>query len=192
MVLFRLPDYDLAARRVAYGLIEVRLVAHAPDLAAFPTMPVPQIRPERVGYQPGSHITVEPVQHHGAGRFDIRAVVAGDFTQLGEELDTAARSRARALLAFATSTLNDVTDATGNVVHGTGEPSWEALMTMIEKAPIGFDADGRPTFAIWPARAAERFASLPPKTPEQQERGDALMALKRREFDARQRDRRLA
>lgn len=189
MVLFRLPDYDLAACRVAYGLIEARSVAHAPDLAAFPTMPVAQVRPERVAYEPGAHITVEPVQHHGEGRFDIRAVVAGDFTQLGQELDAAARSRAQAMLAFVTSTLDDVTDATGNVVHGTGEPSWEALMTMIEKARIGFDPDGQPTFAIWPARAAERFASLPPKTPEQQQRWDALMARKRREFDARQRNR---
>lgn len=190
-MLFRLPEYDLAAKTVAYTAIDELTVTHAPSLRLFPRRPVPHVAVARINVGQGPVLRLPPTSHSDGGRFDIRAVVAGRFDDLAATLDQAAQRLAKARVQYMQRSLDQLTDATGNVVRG--EPSWETLTAMLENAPVGFDDDGNPTFQIiaGPAAAA-KFEDLPEPTAEQRAAWDVLMERKRNEFRARERRRRLS
>ncbi len=189
-MLFRLPEYDIAAKVVAYTAIDELSMVHAPSLRLFPRRPVQHVPVARVNVDDQPPVGISPASHSDGGRFNIRAVVAGRFDDLVANFDTAAEHAAKAKVRYVQSALDQVTDATGNVVRGG--PSWETLMAMLENAPVGFDDDGNPTFEIIAGPAAAEKFHLPEPTAEQRAAWDALMERKRDEFRARERHRRLS
>lgn len=92
----------------------------------------------------------------------------------------------------------EVAHAHGNEFQTGGEPlSWEHLLTMQERMPLSFDAQGR---VSWPllllnGQAREDFDKLLEQghaTPEQKQRMEDIIESKRREHNARKRTRRLS
>jgi hypothetical protein len=189
--LFRLPEYDEAARVVAFTVIDELSSIHAPSLRLFPRRSVAHVPTTRVTVDDGETVRLPPTPFTDSGTLDIRDVVAGCFDKLGANLDATAQRRAKALVAVWENAADVVTDATGNVHRGG--ISWESLMAMIDKAPIGFDEDGNPTLKIVAGTgAADAFAELPELTPDQRAAWDSLMERKRDEFAARECHRRLS
>jgi len=89
--------------------------------------------------------------------------------------------------------LNAVTDAAGTTVDADGRPlSHELVLELLETMEIDFDTEGNAELAlVGNSDMVRRLQALPPMTPEQEAAFDGLMARKRREFEARQRERRL-
>ncbi len=131
-MLFRLPEYDIAAKVVSYTAIDELSMVHAPSLRLFPRRPVQHVPVARVNVDDQPPVRISPASHSDGGRFNIRAVVADRFDDLVANFDTAAEHAAKAKVRYVQSALDQLTDATGNVVHGG--PSWETLMAMLENA----------------------------------------------------------
>jgi len=90
--------------------------------------------------------------------------------------------------------LEEITNATGNVVDVKGRPfSWDYFNDMLEKILIGFDEEGKPMMPtlVMPPELYEQVKGIEP-TPEQKARTSAIIARKRAEFNAQKRTRRLS
>lgn len=90
--------------------------------------------------------------------------------------------------------MDEITNATGNVVRADGQPiSWDLISDMLEKMPLDFDEQGNPlmpTMYASPEGAAQAREMTP--TPEQQLRRSEIIERKRAEFYAQKRTRRLS
>jgi hypothetical protein len=192
VTLFRLDDYNDAARVAVYKWIDRRVLEHAPSLQQFPRMTVEHVRPTRFTTTEGEVRRTPPRSRHDEGKMDIGEVVAGRFEQLQSTFDAAAINRAKAMVVY----WQDQVDrgmAQGSISKATGPPSWEALMDALENLDFGFDEDGNPRFkAVAGTAAADLLEALPAPTVEQRQRWDALMARKKEAWLARQRHRRMA
>jgi hypothetical protein len=190
-MLFRLSEYDRAGRIVFFWAADALIDQIEPALAAFPRVPVDAVPISRITINEETTLRIKPEGHETMGSFDTRRIVAGDIDAVLEEIDRVATEEAPKRLAFVQGMLQDVTSATGQVVRA-GPVSWQSLMTVIERAPIAFDANDQPTFLIWPPQAAAAYEALPPRTPEQEKAWQALMARKLEEHRARRGPRKLA
>lgn len=90
--------------------------------------------------------------------------------------------------------IEEITNATGNVVNAGGKPfSWDHFNDVIEKMSLEFDDDGNPllpTMVVHPNQF-EKIKSIEP-TPEQLSRKSEIIERKRAEFYAQKRTRRLS
>jgi hypothetical protein len=88
--------------------------------------------------------------------------------------------------------LSKTTEAVGNSIDAKGRGFWDTYIEMLETTQVDFDETGKPTFQIVVnPNTAQRIEENPP-TPEHTQRIDELMELKRREFYARKRFRKLS
>lgn len=192
VTLFRLDEYNDAARVAIYEWIDRRVVEHAPSLRQFPRVTVEHVRTTRLTTAEGEVKRTPPRSRHDEGKMNIGEVVAGRFEQLRDTFDAAAIERAKALVAYWQEQV-DRGLARGSISKATGPPSWEAMMDALEDLEFGFDEQGNPRFkAVAGTAAADLLDSLPPPTAEQKRRWDALMVRKKEAWLARQRHRRMA
>ncbi len=192
MTLFRLDEYNDAARLAIYEWIESRTVTHAPSLKQFPRVTVEQVRTTRFTTAEGEVKRTPPRSRHDEGKMDIREVVAGRFEQLRETFDAAAIERAKVMVAFWQEQV-DRGMGQGSISKGKGPPSWDAVMDALEDLEFGFDEEGNPRFkTVAGPAAADPLKALPARTPEQERRWDELMSRKKEAWLAGQRRRRMA
>lgn len=122
---------------------------------------------------------------------DIRSSSAD---ALAEQMDGAADQNLSIVMPHLFDVLDRTCKAAGNVSNAGGKPfSFESLLEGLEKIEIPFDDNGKPelpTLVMSPA-VAEQVRTLPPVTPDQQKRLDDLIERKRKEHNARRRDRKL-
>ena len=103
-VLFWLTEYDWAAREAFFGAIDALTVVIEPSLAAFPRMPVEAVRPSRITVDENKVLVTEPQHHDSRGKFDIRAIVAGDLSGILDDIHAAATEVAARRLESCTAT----------------------------------------------------------------------------------------
>lgn len=192
MTLFRLDEYNEAARVAIYEWIDRRVLESAPSLRLFPRATVEHVRTTRFTTAEGEVIRSPPRSRHDEGKMDISEVVAGRFEQLQSTFDAAAIKRAKALVAHWQEQV-DRGLAQGSISKASGPPSWDALMDALEDLEFGFDEAGNPRFkAVAGPAAADLLEALPAPTAEQQRRWEELMARKKEAWLARQRPRHMA
>jgi hypothetical protein len=192
MPLFRLDEYNDAARRQVYGWIQTRALELAPSLKLFPRIEVEHVRTSRVTLPDGRIERIEPVAREDSGQIDIREVVDGRFEQLRESFGAAASESARAQVAYWEGQV-DRGLTPGTMVKVRRPVTWDSIMDALEGLAIGFDEAGEPTYGeILGQGAARTREGLPPRDAKQERRWQALMDRKRQEWRARQRNRRMA
>jgi hypothetical protein len=95
------------------------------------------------------------------------------------------------------SKINEVTNKTGNVVSGQGQPfSHELFIAMLDKMQIDFDPDGNPylpTIVVSPQLAASIASKTPQweSNPEYKKQFEELIERKRKDWNDRESNRKL-
>lgn len=188
---FELNEYDRAAMVRWRAALEALLPVLQPDLLIFEVREVATVPVSSVDVGADAPVEIAPVHLEQTVSFDPGRIAAGDLMAVLEPLVVAASTVARERVRFMKTSLDALTDATGQVVRASGGMSWETVMRMIEGSDVAFGEDGEPTFVIWPLAARRRYEALLPRTPAEERRWQELMTSKREETDARQRHRRL-
>jgi hypothetical protein len=96
----------------------------------------------------------------------------------------------REMARHITETMIAVTQKTGNVVSAGGKPlSHDLILDTIERTEFDLDDAGNPKnlVLLGPPQIQKQLASLPPMTPEQEERFQSILQKKREEKDAKKR-----
>ncbi len=166
-----------------------------PVLAEMTFEAVPSTVGSRVQSREGLNVELEPskvgfeisLSDDAVRNFDVEAFVS--------QADRAADEYANGLMKMWIGSIDKVTEATGNVVDAGGQLTFDTVYELLDKMEWpDVDADDRqvlPSIVAHPD-TAERIASLPEPTPEQQARLDALKQRKHEESLARRRRRRLS
>ena len=109
-----------------------------------------------------------------------------------------AEEMARGMTRRMFDTLSEATDAIGNTVNAEGKPfSSDLYLEVLKKLELAFDPEGNwipPQVAAAPSQAASmrRVLEQAESDPEYRRQRDAIVNCKRKEWRAREADRRLA
>jgi hypothetical protein len=139
-------------------------------------------------------VDLEPKEVGFTFRMDVNAVREGDLSNFLLQIGSAAEELAKAMVGGMVQTLDKVTEATGNVVKGSGEIDFDAIYAALEGLEWSIDDAGelvKPTMVMHP-ETAKKVMQLPELTEEQKEKLAALEARKREEARARRRTRRIS
>ncbi|MDP9376788.1 MAG: hypothetical protein M3P40_04320 [Actinomycetota bacterium] len=192
-MLFALPEYSHGAQVVSFRAVRALAVAQEPLLGRIRSQASESIPTSRITDGRGGEIELQPISVRVKLEMDIDSVSSGDLTDLFVALDDAARQEADALAQALFTSIDQITDMTGNRVDAGGRPlSWDTITDALETIEIAFDDDGKMnlTMVLHPDDLAKLEAAGPP-TPEQERRHMEVLARKREEWLARKRDRRL-
>ena len=124
-------------------------------------------------------------------------VIAKGAMAYVENLRDAAEEMKRQKAGYLFEKMKEVTDKTGNVVNGKGQPfSFELFVEMIKKIWIDFDEDGKPimpTMVVSPELGEKLRVILPEweKKPEYKKIIDDIIEKKRKEWNDRESHRKL-
>lgn len=119
---------------------------------------------------------------------------AGNLDSFAASIDQAAEAGLRSLMPQIYENISRVCDASGNTTNADGRPmSHELLLEMFDGLEVAFDEEGNHNLMMVVAPdVAEKIEKLPPMTEEQQKAWDEMIEHKRREFNERKRQRKLA
>lgn len=192
MSLFALDEYNDAARRVACRWIDARTYELAPSLRLFPRYEVEHVRTARVAMVDGTVERVEPARNQDGGQLDIREAVAGRLGDLQANLEAVAERRASGLVAFWQQQVERGL-AEGSIARASGPPTWDSVMDALQTLDLDFSDDGHPRFEVVAGEgSAQLLAALGPRDATQEVRWQQLMARKKEERRARERNRHMA
>ena len=124
-------------------------------------------------------------------REDIRACNADE---LAVQLDSVAEQNLAVVMPHFFDILARTSQAAGTAFDAGGRPfSFELLLESLENIEIEFDQDGNPEMPklIVNPELAKRIRTLPALTPQQRQMHGDLIERKRKQFNARKRDRNL-
>ena len=194
-IVLPVPEYDRAARRFLDLAIRAMMRAKDPFYA--------QLRFVEVEHVPAAQPRTDS---DGDGTLGYQAIdlVASFVLSQGEivqgrldgvylAVDTIADQMLSGFMSAMFSHVARVCDAAGNTIDYSGRPlDWDLLIDAFEQTEMTFDEQGKTSASIVMGPAAyERFLALPPPTPEQLRRGDAVYKRKLEAFRAQQRRRAL-
>jgi hypothetical protein len=122
---------------------------------------------------------------------DIAPVIGGDLGGVYAALDAAATQQQEAMEKMVLASMSAITDLTGNKLDVAGQPwSWDHITDAVSRLPPGDDGEMDITLVLHPDDLA-RLQSLPPPTPAQIARREAMLERKREDWKAQKRERRL-
>ncbi len=192
---FALYEYDAAFTAVFDETVGILARGRSPMLSQIRFAKTSGPLGSRVRTRDGMDVELEPGETTAEITTDLRAVRAGDYTALYCDFDKASEDMAKGLVGLLVQSMSAVTEATGNVTDVGGRPlSFEVIYEMLEKMEFSLDENDElvlPAIFVNPD-TAKKFESLPPATPQQEEKMDALKERKRQEALARRRRRRLS
>jgi hypothetical protein len=192
-MLFMLTEYENAATQVFGEAVDELAQVHHPILREIRKVPARVVRPSRLSGGDEIPLTLDTIEVRAPISLDAREIAGGDLGSVYVAADTLGDAKGGGIVKGMVEHISQITERTGNLVDAGGRPfSFDVYMETLETMEINFDEDGNPTFQILtsPEQAA-RMAALPPWTPDEQARYDALMARKRKEFEARKKTRRM-
>jgi hypothetical protein len=188
---FELPEYERAFAEFIFEVAHALAMAKSPLLRQIPVWSAPGAASSVVDARDFEQLDL-PAQPVGFGvTIDLRAVRDGDFEPLIVSLSEGSDELASDLMKLFFGTMDRVTEATGNVVKGSGEITFESMYEALDRMEWTLTEDDElslPTLVMHP----DAIEKLPVLTPEQDQ---ALEELKRRKLEellARQRRRRLS
>jgi hypothetical protein len=123
-------------------------------------------------------------------------IAAGNFEPLLVSLDAAAEAHHSQLSDFFLSSLDTLTEATGNRVDAAGKSFFEYTYEMFDKIELTFEADGTLSPGFTLLVNPETYEAMKKKeadmTQDERRKLDELMERKRQEYFARRRRRKLS
>ncbi|HXJ20846.1 MAG TPA: hypothetical protein VMT03_11495 [Polyangia bacterium] len=160
------------------GMIQQTTVDHVPDGDADPEAAVGVMRSVEI-----------------ATTFNLKfdAILTTDVDAWSAMMYEAAQQALAETMPQVFEGMKDAISKGGNVVDAKGRPfDWDVYLDALDMVELDFDDEGKPklqTLVVHPD-VLERIKNLP-FTDEQKARGDAIIARKKLEFDARRRVRKL-
>lgn len=141
----------------------------------------------------GTTVEYAPMEVRFKYELSADALIEGRIDAFVDSLDSSAEQYLESLMPQVFEQLTSVTKATGNVVDAAGRPIFDAFYEMLEKVDLSFDEEGRITqsLVMHPDTWASVQAQIADWTPEQNQKLEELIDEKRRQANARRRDRRL-
>lgn len=189
---FKLPEYDDAFVGFIQKTTHELAGVHHPLLAEMRfedtesgASSVVDSREGEVLDLPAERVRFEMTSEHE----DIRN---SNFEPLLAQLDSGGAEFGEQLMKIFFSSMNAVTESTGNVVDAEGKGfSFDLLFELLEKMEFSLDDDGElvmPSIVMHPSQ----IEKLPEETPEQRARIEEFKRKKREELLAQRRSRRLS
>ena len=140
----------------------------------------------------GNPIDFEPVTVETTFKIPNTAILNSEVEQLIVSIDEASDSELASLMPQIFKFISDVCEASGQVVHGNGQPfSWEHIIELYEKVEMSFDEEGNPSQLLVTHPDMIKVMEENPPTEEQQRRMEQVKERKRAEFFAKKRTRKL-
>ena len=192
--LFDLREYRGAFGKFFHGAVNALMRAKDPVLRKIETETKEHLPTYRVTATTGETVEFETIKSEMSFTLHLPDIVNSNFEALVLNLDEAADQGLKSLMPQVFAYLSRVCDATGNVVDGKGQPfSFDQLLEVLDKIQIDFDEAGNPempTMVVSPD-LFEKIRMRPP-TQEQIKRRDEIIERKRKEYNARQRARKIS
>jgi hypothetical protein len=191
---FALPEYDEPFARFAHEAVYALARARSPMLQLVPRETSPGTGGSVLQTQGKERVDIPMESLEYGISMDVAAVREGNTDALVAELDSAAEELAPQLVAMLIEAMERTTEHTGQVVRSSDPISFEAFYEALAGMEWSLKPNGElslPSIVMHP-ETAEKFAKLPPATPEQEARLEALKKAKHEELLARRRNRRLA
>lgn len=194
-------EYEMGASRWLDNAIDSLKMTLHPILASFSRetardLPSQEPPSSRTGAQPAARDELSSPLYRGVRIthkwvMSLEEVIEFDVESFLQRVYTAADDIGGQLVLGMFEHISDVCDENGQVVEAGGRDFFEALIEVVEKMDIEFDAEGRPTtqIAVNPTTLAE-IAKSPP-TPEQEDRLRIVTEKKREAWLAARRRREL-
>lgn len=138
-------------------------------------------------------VETAPMQVESKFSINPQEILDGRFDMLYAAMEEAADSGLASLMPQFFKSISDVCDAAGQTINTDGELNHDSIMDALEAVEITFNDDESPrlpTLVMHPT-TAEKLRSLPPPTKAQNERHEAIIEKKRRDWLARRRTRQL-
>ena len=192
--LFYLREYDEAFRDVLSRVIRLRGEEAYPLLKEIPTEPRPAIHTSQVTLPSGEALTNEPFEMKVAFRFNLSDMVSGDIDAFTASAEASGREHGEQTMRQLLKYSGTISKAMGNAVAGKGRRfGWQVILEVLEGVEIDFDDNGEPELPkMISDRDISRVVPYPPLTDADRPAYEALMARKRKEYDARRRRRTLS
>jgi hypothetical protein len=192
--LFHLREYDEAFRKVFSRVIHLRAEEAYPLLKEIPREPRPAIHTSQVTLPSGEALTNEPFEMKVAFRFNLSDMVSGSIDAFTASAEASGRDYGEQTMRQLLKYSGAISEAMGNAVAGKGRRfGWPVILELLEVIEIDFDQNGEPELPkMISDRDISKVVPYPPLTDADRPAYDALMARKRKEYDARRRRRTLS
>jgi nitrogen fixation/metabolism regulation signal transduction histidine kinase len=135
---------------------------------------------------------VQPIRMEVAGAVNVTAVIKGDLTDLHETVARTAEQMLEQTMRSMFAQLEAVTERVGNVVQAEGDLI-ESFIRLLQTMEIAFDENGDPQWQMVasPQMADEYRRQFDAMTPDQARRIDEVLRVRREQYYATRRRRRL-
>ncbi len=193
--LFSLPEYEYAQYRFVYDGV-LRLMEAKDQLwASLPKAEPVEAVPITQNTMPsGEVVQNEPVSVEAQLTYKYEDIRSCNVEELAAQMDAAADQNLSVVMPHLFDVMGRTCQAAGTTSDAGGKPlSFEVLLSGLAKIDISFDKEGKPelpTLVVGP-ELGKQIRALPPPTPEQQKTMNDLIEKKRKEYNARRRDRKL-
>jgi hypothetical protein len=193
--LFSLPEYEYAQYRfVCEGV--ARLMEAKDELwASLPKAEPVEAVPITHNTMPsGEVVQNEPVTVKAQFTYKYADIRSCNTEELAAQMDAAADQNLSVIMPHLFEIMRRTSEAAGTTSDAGGKPfSFELFLSGLAKIDISFDEKGKPelpTLVVGP-ELGKQIRAMPPLTPKQQKTMDDLIEKKRKEYNARRRDRKL-
>ena len=191
--LFYLREYDEAFRDVFSRVIRLRGEEAYPLLKDIPTEPRPAIHTSQVTLPSGEALTNEPFEMKVAFRFNLSDMVSGHIDAFTASAEASGREYGEQTMRQLLKYSGTISEAMGNAVAGKGRRfGWPVILEVLEGVEIDFDNNGEPELPKMISDRDSKVVPYPPLTDADRPAYEAVMARKRKEYDARRRRRTLS
>lgn len=193
--LFALPEYEYAQFKFVHEAVRHLMEAKDELWASIPKAAPAEAIPITQNTMPsGEVVRSEPVMLEAKFVFTYEDLRSCNTEELAAQLDKAADQSLSVVMPHLFDIIGRTSQAAGTASDAGGKPfSFELFLAGLEKIDISFDEQGKPelpTLVVGP-ELAKQITAMPPLTPEQQKAMDDLIERKRKQYNARRRDRKL-
>lgn len=192
---FSLPEYECAQFKFFHAAVKKLMKAKDSLYASIPEAPPQEAIPTTQNTMPSGEVVENtPLMIESKVIIKWDDIRSCNLNALAEQVDAIAEERLSIVMPHIFRVFEKTCNAAGTGTDAGGKPfSFEIYLAALEKIDLRFDGEGQPilpTLVVHPDMA-KHIASLPPPTEEQQRAYIDLIERKRREFNARRRDRKL-
>lgn len=193
--LFSLPEYEYAQYKFVYEGVKRLMEAKDELWASLPKAESVEAVPITQNTMPsGEVVQNEPVNVKAQFTYKYEDIRSCNTDDLAAQMDAAADQNLSVIMPHLFEMMRRTSEAAGAATHTGGKPfSFELFLAGLEKIDISFDEEGKPelpTLVVCPD-LGRQIRAMPPLTAEQQKAMNDLMEKKRKEYNARRRDRKL-
>ncbi len=193
--LFSLPEYEYAQFKFVHEGVARLMEAKDALWASLPKAePVESVPITQNTMPSGEVVQSAPVTVEAKFTYKYADIRSCNTEELAAQMDAAADQSLSVVMPHLFDIMGRTCQAAGTSSDVGGRPfSFELLLSGLAKIDISFDEEGKPelpTLVVGP-ELGKQIRALPPLTPAQQRAMDDLIEKKRREYNARRRDRKL-